>query len=81
MQQCICADLNGQDRCLRSSCLVNALLGAGGDSEGREQYPSTSLVVACYDNLLLLHGEWKCLEVWLFTLEDTSVEAVLVERV
>ena len=44
-------------------------------------YPSTSLVIACHNNLLLLHGEWKRLEVWLLTLKDAGVEAILTERV
>jgi hypothetical protein len=44
-----------------------------------EMYPSTSLVVACHDDLLLLHGEWKGLEMWLLSLENACVEAVLIE--
>lgn len=41
--------------------------------------PSPSLVVACHDDLFLLHSKRKRLEVRLFTLKDAGVEAVLVE--
>ena len=44
-------------------------------------YPSTSLVIAGHDNLLLLHGKWERLEVRLLTLKDAGVEAVLIGRV
>lgn len=43
-------------------------------------YPSTSFVIASHDDLLLLHGERERLEVWLLTLEDAGVEAVLTGR-
>mgnify|MGYP004507774423 CR=1 FL=1 len=44
-------------------------------------YPSTSFVIASHDDLLLLYGERERLEVWLLTLKDAGVEAVLIERV
>lgn len=44
---------------------------------GWETDPSTSLVVARYDDLLLLHGKRKRLEVWLLALEDARIETVL----
>jgi hypothetical protein len=43
-----------------------------------DMYPSTSFVIARDYDLLLLYGEWECLEVWLLTLENASVETVLI---
>lgn len=40
-------------------------------------YPSTSLVVASHYDLFLLYGEWQSLEMWLLSLENACVEAVL----
>jgi hypothetical protein len=47
----------------------------------RRQYPSTSFIVACHDKLLLLDSKGEGLEMWLLTLKDAGVEAVLDERV
>jgi len=41
-------------------------------------YPSTSFVVARNHDLLLLHGEWEGFEMWLLSLENACVEAVLI---
>lgn len=63
--------------CLRSIVSAKAREMCG---KGWEWYPSASLVIASHDDLLLLHGQGECLQVWLLTFEDAGVKAVLIEH-
>lgn len=55
--------------------------GTAREKHDRRQYPTTSLIIAGYNDLLLLHSERTRLELWLFTLKNTGVETVLTESV